>query len=95
MKLRRIITFFIFTGLALVWALRPTLTAWADGTWHLVGTGALSAGNANDLSLALDSNNVPYAAYADDANGDKATVLKFNGAAWVSVGTAGFSAGKA
>ena len=77
MKLARLISLFIFTGLALAWALCPTLTAWADGTWQPVGTAGFSAGNAYYLSLALDSNNTPYAAYADDANGDKWTVMKF------------------
>jgi hypothetical protein len=95
MKLKRLISLFIFTGLVLAWVLSPTLTAWADGTWQPVGTAGFSAGQAINLSLALDSNNTPYVAYSDDANGDKATVMELNGSAWANVGAAGFSAGKA
>ncbi len=37
----------------------------------------------------------PYVAYGDRANSGKATVMKFDGNEWETVGTAGFSAGKA
>ncbi len=36
---------------------------------------------------------MPYVAYQDVANGSKATVMKFDGSAWVNVGQAGFSDG--
>jgi hypothetical protein len=47
-------------------------------------------------SLALDSSGVPYVAYRDGANSNKATVMKYDsGSGWVPVGSAGFSAGQA
>src|SRR5207248_2304740 len=35
----------------------------------------------------------PYVVYQDIANGSRATVKKWNGSSWVTVGSAGFSAG--
>jgi len=40
-------------------------------------------------------NGTPYVAYWDEALTGKATCMKYNGADWVSVGTAGFTAGQA
>jgi hypothetical protein len=44
-------------------------------------------------SLAMDKSGNPYVAYIDWANGQKATVLKYNGSSWNAVGSAAFSAG--
>jgi len=41
--------------------------------WINVGTPGFSAGEASYTSLAIDSNNVPYVAYRDSAEGNKAT----------------------
>ncbi|RMG96668.1 MAG: hypothetical protein D6706_09900 [Chloroflexi bacterium] len=49
---------------------------------------------ANYTSIVLD-NNTPYVVYQDAANGDRTTVMKYAGNNWVTVGTAGFSAGRA
>jgi len=38
-------------------------------------------------SLAIDANGIPYAAYADTGNSNKATVMKLSGDTWISVGT--------
>src|SRR5690606_8563375 len=52
-----------------------------------------SAAGSEYTSLAFNSSDEPYVAFRDDANSDKATVMKFDGTDWVTVGTAGFSAG--
>ena len=59
--------------------------------WEIVGTAGFSAGEADHISLAI-YNGTPYVAYLDHINSNKATVMKFNGSNWESVGTAGFSA---
>jgi hypothetical protein len=54
-----------------------------------------SSGAVAYTNLAIDSNNVPYVAYYDGANSDKATVKKYNGTNWETVGSLGFSSGMA
>ncbi len=84
---------FVLTGLFILFA--PSLKA---QTWQDVGTAGFSAGQAPYQSLAFHpTTNEPYVAYRDDAsgNGGRTTVMRFNGTAWVNVGTAGFSAGQA
>ena len=63
--------------------------------WAVVGSAGFSAGTANYVSLALDSTGMPFVAYADVGNANKATVQKLVGGTWTVVGTAGFSAGTA
>ena len=68
-----------------------------SGNWVSVGASAFSAGEADYLSLALDDG-APYVAYSDDSDGSgKATVMKYDSdsASWVTLGSAGFSAGQA
>ena len=60
--------------------------------WNAVGGAGFSAGEANYQSLAF-SGTTPYVAFQDDANGGKASVVKFDGTNWIPVGNAGFSAG--
>ena len=69
-----------------------------DGTaWSNVGSAGFSAGQATYTSLALHpTTGAPYVAYSDYANSQKATVMTFDdGGDWMSVGNAGFSAGRA
>jgi hypothetical protein len=67
-----------------------------DGTnWITVGAAGFSAGWVDHLSLAFDpATSQPYVAYGSGGNpGGKVTVKRFDGANWVTVGTAGFNAG--
>lgn len=69
-----------------------------DGmTWVTVGTVGFSDSSMfHDVNIAIDKNNTPYVAYCDSLNNtNKITVKKFDGTAWVTVGTAGFSTGQA
>ena len=83
----------------IMWLVPPpadltTTAATALGSaWDTVGSAGFSAGMAEWTSLALAPDGTPHVAYVDRANGDKATVKKFNGTAWVTVGGVGFSAG--
>lgn len=62
------------------------------GVWTLVGAANFTGGNAAYFDIKFNAG-VPYVSFADRANGDKASVMKFNGTAWVSVGARGFSTG--
>ncbi len=67
------------------------------GTWETVGTAGFSEGEVWYTSLAFNGS-TPYVAYQDKGNGNKATVMRFNGTGtvgtWETVGDAGFSAGE-
>lgn len=66
-----------------------------DAKWESVGPVGFS-GHADFTSLAFGPDDRPYVAYRDYANSNsKATVMRLNsgGAAWETVGTAGFSTG--
>jgi hypothetical protein len=80
--------------LALAFSALRVSPAHAAADWETVGAAGFSAGLAHDLSLALDGD-TPFVAYQDWANGNKTTVMKFDGTEWVNVGAAGFSAGGA
>lgn len=65
----------------------------AQKQWVPVGPAGFSAGAAENISLAIDVNNTPYVAYVDVANGNVATVKKYDGTAWIQVGSPAVSAG--
>lgn len=71
----------------------------AGGTdWEIVGTRGFSTGQADHLSLAFSAAGKPFVAYQDHGHGNKATVMRLDGAgaAWEEVGAmGGFSAGQA
>ena len=46
--------------------------------WNLLGSAGFSAGVTKYTSIAIDGDGKAYVAYMDQANGDKATVMKFN-----------------
>ena len=63
--------------------------------WEAIGNAGFSAGTADYTSLAFD-NGIPYVAYNDGGNGNKATMMKYTaGVGWEAVGSAGFSSGQA
>lgn len=63
--------------------------------WVTLGTAGFSAGSASYQDIVVDNARIPYVAYKDGGNSDKATVMKYDGTAWAPLGTAGFSAGTA
>ena len=74
---------------------KATVMKYTGSAWAPLGQAGFSAGYIGGwgLSLALDSSNTPYVAYADTANGTNATVMRFSGGAWVPVGSPGFTVG--
>ncbi len=73
-----------------------------DGTnWVTVGRAGFSTGSIGynpsnvpwALAFSFAPDGTPYVAYQDGTVSDKATVMKFDGTNWVTVGSAGFSAG--
>jgi hypothetical protein len=69
-----------------------------NGTdWIYVGSAGFSLGSAYDLDLVFSPSGEPYLAYRDRITpyDQKATVMKFNGVDWISVGQPGFTPGDA
>ena len=62
--------------------------------WSLLGGTFISTGNAFYMSLAVDTNEIPYVAY-EDGNPGRISVKKYNGTTWVNVGNLQFSSGNA
>ena len=56
-----------------------------DYSWKYIGNRQFSQGNASSPCLAFSPSGQPYVAFVD-ANGNKATVMMFNGTNWVNVG---------
>lgn len=56
--------------------------------WSIVGSAGITGAVANHTQMVIDNNNVPYIAFADNANGDKLSVKKWTGSSWSSIGTA-------
>ncbi len=67
------------------------------GSWDAVGPSAFSSGSINYSKLRFDGSGIPYVAFSDGANSDKAAVMKYNAStlSWSIVDAAGFSAGQA
>lgn len=61
--------------------------------WTYVGHAAISDGTANYTSM-LVNNGIPYVAFMDGGNDNKATLLKYENG-WQAVGVAGFTPGYA
>jgi hypothetical protein len=74
---------------------KATVMKFNGTNWINVGNAGFSDGDVISTSLAFNpSDNQPYIAYRDDGEPDgKATVMRYDGTAWVNVGNAGFSQG--
>ena len=59
--------------------------------WETVGTAGFSGDSAYPEMVINPVTHEPYVVFVDAANGDKATVMKFDGNSWTNVGPAGFS----
>lgn len=69
----------------------------AGSNWEPVGVAGFSAGSVQYTSLKFGADGKPYVAYADQSNGEKATVMRMNAdnSVWEPVGNTGFSEGGA
>ncbi len=76
---------------------KATVIKYNGTNWVNVGNSGFSEGGAAiyPRGLYIDNDGTPYLAYQDMTNGRKATVKKFDGTNWVTVGNAGFSPGQA
>ena len=86
-----------------VWHAQIVVMRFDGASWARVG-GSASGSELPDvqteswrqwLSLDFDSQNTPYVAYQSYAQGNRASVRRFDGASWVPVGNLRFSAGAA
>lgn len=79
---------------------KATVMKFDGSNWVNVGSAGFSLGNAAKAAITIDKDNTPFVVYEDRGtfggtiflNG-KATVMKYTGSSWVTVGTPGFSAG--
>ncbi len=65
------------------------------GAWQTIGGEHYSSSTVATTPIVVDARGVPYIAYQDGSNGNKATVMKYSGSSWTVVGDAGFSPGQA
>ena len=72
---------------------KTTVQKFDGSNWVNVGSPSFSVGATFDHSIAIDSTGTPYVVYRDLglAPGSQATVMRFDGNAWVSTGNGGFS----
>jgi LPXTG-site transpeptidase (sortase) family protein len=91
MKFFRIKKYRLALMLILISALITTTgVAAATDSWQNIGPAGFSAGTAGDPSMALDGS-TPYVAYSDGGYSFRATVMRYNGTSWETVGPAGFT----
>lgn len=67
----------------------------ATNLWETVGNGPLFTGQVSNLTLAMGPDDVVYVCYSDILLNSKATVKKFDGTNWITVGVEGFTASSA
>jgi hypothetical protein len=76
---------------------KATVMRYLNGAWSSVGAAGFSAGAAAYTSLLISPGGIPYIAYQDFSTSpvNKATALKFNGTAWMGLGSPGFTSNPA
>lgn len=67
----------------------------SDYLWMNVGNAGFSEGEVEFTDIAFDSTGIPYIAFRDFSNSQKASVMKFDGTSWIYVGEPGISPGGA
>jgi len=67
-----------------------SVATWAQ-SWNYVGSQGFSGGLAEHVSIAVDSSGTPYMTYSSHLDGFAATVKKFNGTTWKTVGVSGMT----
>ncbi|MBK8478623.1 MAG: hypothetical protein IPL39_20785 [Opitutaceae bacterium] len=72
---------------------RATVMKFSAGAWTAVGPLGFTAGEVEDLKLAIGLDGVLYVAFRDYAHGQRGSVMRYAGGAWSYVGTPGFTAG--
>ncbi|WP_261302058.1 S-layer homology domain-containing protein [Paenibacillus andongensis] len=70
----------------------PMVAQAAAEQWVDVGSAGISPYSGTNTMMTIDSSGTPYVVYRDGGRGGNATVKKYNGSAWVNVGSAGFGA---
>lgn len=87
--------------LLILWAFIGVIGFWTvanasgGGAWQVIENPDFSSSTVRTVPIVIDSSDTPYFAYQDGSNGNKATVMKYNGTDWLTVGIAGFSPNEA
>ena len=76
---------------------KATVMKFNGTSWITVGSAGFTSGAVYSMlrGFAIDSSGNPIVAYRDVANGYEATVMKWDGSAWNTLGPVAFSAGGA
>jgi len=76
---------------------RATVKKFRNGVWENVGQAGFSGDSARTPTLAIAPDGTLYVAYTDQASpsNGRATVMKYDGFAWKTLGARGFSVGRA
>jgi len=68
---------------------KATVMKFSGSSWVIVGSAGFSVSYVNATAIAIDGGGTPYVVYADGGLGNKAVVMKYDGAGWVALGGSG------